>query len=79
MSNVIDLAERRPDALRGRVTYTVSEVAALLGMSRANTYALLGTGEIPARRLGSRWVIPRHRFHQWLDNDPDLTNDGGAR
>ena len=70
MSNVIDLAARRP-ALVGasRVTYTVGEVSGLLGVSRSNTYALLKSGDIPARRLGSRWIIPRHRFHQWLDTD----------
>jgi len=69
--NVIDLTERLPlIARQARATYTVPEVAALLGMSRANTYALLASGEIPARRLGSRWIIPRHRFAQWLNDDP---------
>jgi hypothetical protein len=44
-------------------------------MSRANTYVLLKAGDIPARRLGSRWIIPRHRFQQWLDNDPITHGD----
>jgi excisionase family DNA binding protein len=72
VSNVIDLAARRPALTgSGRVTYTVGEVAGLLGMSRANTYVLLKSGDIPARRLGNRWIIPRHRFHQWLDADTE--------
>lgn len=72
MSDVIHLNSRRSDPEGDdvpptRVTYTVTEVAILLGISRANTYLLLKSGEIPARRLGSRWIIPRHRFHDWLD------------
>jgi hypothetical protein len=28
---------------------------------------LVRDGTIPALRLGNRWVIPRARFHAWLD------------
>src|SRR3954454_21850856 len=51
-----------------RAVYTVREVAHLLSLSLGATYALVRTGGIPARRLGSRWVIPRARFEQWLDD-----------
>ncbi len=51
-----------------RAVYTVREVAYLLSLSLGATYALVRAGEIPARRLGSRWVIPRARFEQWLDD-----------
>jgi excisionase family DNA binding protein len=51
-----------------RAVYTVREVAHLLSLSLGATYALVRAGEIPARRLGSRWVIPRTRFEQWLDD-----------
>jgi excisionase family DNA binding protein len=50
-----------------RAVYTVREVAHLLSLSLGVTYALVRSGEIPARRLGGRWVIPRARFQQWLD------------
>jgi excisionase family DNA binding protein len=50
-----------------RAVYSVREVAHLLSLSLGATYALVRAGEIPARRLGSRWVIPRVRFDQWLD------------
>ncbi len=53
------------------LTYTVDEVARLLSLSRAATYALLRDGTIPAERVGARWVISRRRLHAWLD--------GGAR
>jgi excisionase family DNA binding protein len=47
--------------------YTVREVARLLSLSLSTTYELLRAGEIPATRLGHRWIIPRSRFHAWLD------------
>lgn len=57
-----------PGRLRAdRAVYTVPEVARLLSLSLGSTYALLREGEIPARKLGGRWVIPKKRFHAWLD------------
>jgi excisionase family DNA binding protein len=53
-----------------RATYTISEVCSLLGISRATAYTMLRAGEIPARRLGSRWIIPRHRLDTWLNAEP---------
>jgi excisionase family DNA binding protein len=50
-----------------RAVYTVREVAALLSLSTSTAYALVRSGDIPAERLGRRWVIPRTRFHAWLD------------
>jgi excisionase family DNA binding protein len=46
--------------------YTVHELANLLRLSKANTYARLKAGEIPARQIGTRWIIARHRIHLWL-------------
>ena len=53
--------------------YTVAEVADLLSLSLGSAYALVRTGDIPAKKLGGRWVVPRRRFHDWLDNLPDAT------
>ena len=54
--------------VRERAVYTVREVAALLSLSLGSTYALVRNGEIPAIKLGGRWVIPKKRFHDWLDS-----------
>jgi|GEM_PF-5644787 excisionase family DNA binding protein len=83
-TNVIDLdvwlgRKSKPDAadqddeaeyvIEGdRAVYTVRQVAWLLSLSLGTTYELLRAGEIPATRLGSRWIIPRERFHAWLDS-----------
>ncbi|MDX5456575.1 helix-turn-helix domain-containing protein [Micromonospora tulbaghiae] len=50
-----------------RAVYTVKEVAAMLSLSISSAYALVRAGQIPAERLGRRWVVPRSRFHAWLD------------
>lgn len=60
-----------------RAVYTVREVADLLSVSLGGTYQLCRTGEIPAIKLGNRWVIPKRRFHHWLDNLPTDDPDNG--
>ncbi|MEU4367479.1 helix-turn-helix domain-containing protein [Micromonospora chersina] len=64
---VVRLLPRSGAAIVEPVTYTVREVAKLLGISLGSTYALVRDGTIPATRLGGRWLIPRARFHAWLD------------
>ena len=61
-------AQRRP---AGPATYTVQEVAELLGLHLGGAYELLRDGTIPAQRLGRRWIISRVRFHAWLDGTPE--------
>lgn len=56
-----------------RAVYTVAEVAEMLSLSLGSTYALVRSGDIPARKLGARWVIPKRRLHQWLDELPEAT------
>jgi excisionase family DNA binding protein len=51
--------------------YTVREAAVLLGISAGLAYDLVRDGQIPARRLGRRWAIPRARFHDWLNNQAE--------
>lgn len=48
--------------------YTVEEVGELLGLSRGNAYRAVRAGEIPAKRVGRRWVVPRGVFHAWLED-----------
>ncbi len=56
-----------------RAVYTVKEVSDMLSLSLGGTYQLVRDGTIPALKLGGRWVIPRKRFHTWLDG---LTDEG---
>jgi excisionase family DNA binding protein len=42
-----------------RLTYTVPEVARLLGLSRGAAYAAVNAKEIPSLRIGRRTLVPR--------------------
>lgn len=63
------IAERPPDTERSqgvaskgasaRLTLTVEEAAALLGISRAFAYEAVRRGEIPSIRIGRRVLVPR--------------------
>ncbi len=57
---------RRPE----RAVYNVREVSEMLSISLGGTYQLCRNGKIPALKLGGRWVVPKARFHTWLDNLP---------
>ena len=50
--------------------YSVRQVAALLGMNLGLIYELVRKGEIPAKRLGKRWIIPHRAFYAWLETPP---------
>jgi excisionase family DNA binding protein len=43
----------------GRLTWTVTEAAQLLGISRANAYEAAHRGELPVRVIGRRMLVPR--------------------
>ena len=54
-----------------RLTYTVEEAGRLCGIGRAAAYAACRSGDLPAVRLGRRWVIPRARLLALLSDDGD--------
>ena len=51
----------------GRLTYTVPEVARLLGINVITAYELARQEGFPAIRIGRRIVIPKTAFERWLD------------
>ena len=44
-----------------------NQLAAALGISRAGAYQLLNTGTFPTLRIGSRMVVPKEKFIQWVE------------
>ncbi|MDG6104387.1 helix-turn-helix domain-containing protein [Dactylosporangium aurantiacum] len=74
-SDPADAPERATPATVTRAVYTVAEVAELLSLSTGSTYALVRKGDIPAMKLGGRWVIPVRRFETWLNNLPTASTD----
>ena len=49
-------ADLRDDS---RLTWTVTEAAELLGISRASAYEAAHRGELPVRVIGRRMLVPR--------------------
>ena len=49
-----------------RLTYTVTEAAVLLGISRTTAYECVRRGEIPSLTLGRRVVISRVALERLL-------------
>lgn len=59
-----------------RLTYTVSEVAELLGISRSTAYDCIRRGEIPALVLGRRIVVSRTALKALLDRSEAKSGTG---
>ncbi len=57
------------------LTYSVEEIAKLLRIARGVAYQGVRDGEIPAVRMGRRWLIPRDRFHAWLNGEANERGD----
>ncbi len=49
-------------------TYTVEESAKILGIGRSAAYQAVGTGELPAIRIGRRWLVPVQALEQLLSS-----------
>lgn len=54
-----------------KLTYTVTEAADLLGISRSSAYECVRRGEIPSLTLGRRVVVPRRALEALLAIEPD--------
>lgn len=57
-----------------RLTLTVEEAAATLGLSRASAYEAVRRGQIPHIRIGSRILVPRSQLEKMLDADSSTTD-----
>jgi excisionase family DNA binding protein len=63
--------KRNPDSL----TVSVRECAAMLGIAPTHCYKQLEAGEIPARRLGTRWIISRRRIEDFIDGKVEQADE----
>jgi excisionase family DNA binding protein len=51
-----------------RLTVTVEEAARLLGIGRNSAYEAVRRGEIPAIRIGKRFVVPKAALERMLSD-----------
>jgi len=61
------------------LTYTVTEAAVLLGISRTSAYECVRRGEIPSLTLGPRVVISRAALERMLDGSEAEHADAASR
>lgn len=52
------------------IAYGVKDAAAAIGLSRSRIWQLIGEGEIEARKLGGRTVIPAASLNAYLNSAP---------
>lgn len=49
------------------VSLSVAHVAAYLGISKTSAYALFRSQDFPSLRVNRRYLIPKDRFLNWID------------
>ena len=55
------------NSLAGKRTYTVEEIAKILGIGRTAAYSLVHSGAFKAVRIGSSIRVSKVSFDDWLD------------
>lgn len=64
MSEIQNGTERRSLECR---TYTVNDIAQILGVSQARAYRLVQEGLFKSVRIGNAIRIPKRSFDKWLE------------
>ena len=49
------------------LSLNANDIAAVLGISRANAYALMRAKGFPTIFIGKRMIVPRDKFIEWMD------------
>jgi len=50
------------------LTLTVTDLAKVLGIGKANAYDLCNSEDFPSVKIGKRIIIPKPAFVDWLSN-----------
>ena len=53
------------------LTLTAQEVGEVLGISRAAAYELVRSKRFPRMKIGTRILVPRDKFIQWIDEQTE--------
>ena len=55
-------------------TYTVDDIAAILGIAKSTAYRLVNSGEFKTIRIGYAIRISRKSFEDWLSIEEKIAN-----
>lgn len=61
MANIYTSLEQLPLAL------SAEDVAQVLGISRANAYALMHSKGFPTLKIGKRMTVPKDKLIEWME------------
>ena len=61
MANIYTSMEQLPLAL------SAEDVAQVLGISRANAYALMHSKGFPTLKIGKRMTVPKDKLIEWME------------
>ena len=62
-----------------RLTISVEEAALLLGIGRTLAYEAVRSGELPAIRLGKRWLVVMSALEELLMSRGGLDTDAASQ
>ena len=54
------------------LTLSAPEVSEVLGISRAAAYELVRSKGFPRMRIGTRILVPRDKFLQWIEDQTEM-------
>lgn len=56
------------------LTLTAPEVGEALGISRAAAYELVRSKGFPHMRIGTRLLVPKDKFIQWIEEQTEMNS-----
>ena len=62
-----EITSTSPKATSEKRSYSVAEVAQILGVSKRSVYKLCSSGELKSVRIGTKLRISKKSFDEWLD------------
>ena len=62
-----------------KLFYSISETSRLLSVGKTKLYELIGSGEIPIRKVGKKSLIAAADLKRWADRLPALAVTGSDR
>ena len=65
-----DKRQRGMDLPPGKIAYNVDEAGSAIGLSRATVFDMIREGEVIAKKVRGRTVIPREELQRLIDEAP---------
>lgn len=59
--------------------FTLSDLASVIGISKATAYRMADQGRIPCIRLGKRIILSKNHLRQWIDEEIGFKIDSEDR